>query len=107
MLIALGLGLGGLQCASVERGRYGISRLQIDGMRQMSDRSLRACLLTREREAFTLRVGGFTSTCNEPPFTSRLPALRLWSWSWTEWPTFNRSVFEQDLERVLRWYRAR
>lgn len=108
ILIALGLGLSGLpHCASVERGRFGISRLQIDGMRQMSDRSLRACLLTREREAFTLRVGGFSSSCNEPPFSSRLPALKLWSWSWTEWPTFNRSVFDQDLERVLRWYRAR
>jgi outer membrane translocation and assembly module TamA len=81
--------------------------MQIDGMRQMSDRSLRACLLTSEREAFTLRIGGFSSSCNEPPFTSRLPTLELWSWSWTEWPTFNRSVFEQDLVRVLRWYEAR
>jgi outer membrane translocation and assembly module TamA len=104
----MALGLGGLpRCASVERGRYGISRLQIDGMRQMSDDALRACLLTRERDAFTLRIGGFTNTCNQPPFTPGLPTLKLWSWGWTDWPSFNRSVLERDLERVLRWYRAR
>lgn len=104
----MALGLGGLpRCASVERGHYGISRLQIDGMRQMSDDALRACLLTRERDAFTLRIGGFTNTCNQPPFTPGLPTLKLWSWGWTEWPSFNRSVLERDLERVLRWYRAR
>lgn len=81
--------------------------MQIDGMRQMSDKSLRACLLTREREAFTLRIGGFTNSCNQPPFTAGLPVLELWSWGWTEWPSFNRGVFDRDLARVLRWYRAR
>src|SRR5690606_37336820 len=29
---------------------------------------------------------------------------RFW---WTDWPAFNRAVFDEDLERILRWYRAR
>jgi outer membrane translocation and assembly module TamA len=31
----------------------------------------------------------------------------LWRWPWTEWPSFNRAVFDRDLEGVLRFYRAR
>jgi translocation and assembly module TamA len=94
-------------CASVERGRYAVSRLQIEGMRQMRAESLRECLLTRERDKFKLRLGAFAPTCNQPPFTSVLPELKLWSWPWSAWPTFNQSVLDQDIATILRWYRAR
>lgn len=100
--------LGGLPaCAQIERGRYAVSSLELQGMEQMHPGPLRDCLLTRERAAVTLRLGAFAPRCSEPPFTSAPPELKLWTWGWTDWPTFNRSVFDQDLERILRWYRAR
>ena len=102
------LSMGGLPgCASIERNRYAVTRLELVGMRQMRPESLRECLLTRERQRVTIRLGGSTATCSEPPFTSAPPELALWTWSWEDYPTFNRSVLDQDVERVLRWYRAR
>jgi outer membrane translocation and assembly module TamA len=100
--------LGGLPgCASIEPGRYGVSSLEFAGMQQMRSQSLRECLLTRERHAVALRLGATVPRCSEPPFSSADPELQLWTWGWTAWPTFNRSVFDQDLKRILRWYRAR
>jgi outer membrane translocation and assembly module TamA len=104
MLVVLG---GPVGCASIEPGRYAVSRLEIDGMQQMSSASLRECLVTRQRDRVTLRIGGATPECNSPPFDSSRPEVALWSWSWADWPTFNRSVFDQDLKAILRWYRAR
>jgi outer membrane translocation and assembly module TamA len=102
------LSLGGPPgCASIERGRHAVSRLELDGMQQMRPESLRECLLTRERERVTIRLGASAATCSEPPFTSAPPELKLWSWSWADYPVFNRSVLDQDVERILRWYRAR
>jgi translocation and assembly module TamA len=68
---------------------------------------LRECLLTRGRAHVTIRLSASTPKCTEPPFSSGAPELALWSWSWTDWPTFNRSVLDQDLKRILRWYKAR
>ena len=100
--------LGGLPgCASIERGRYGISSLEFAGMQQLRSEPLRECLLTRERHSVTLRLGASTPQCSEPPFTSADPQIRLWTWGWTAWSTFNRSVFDQDVKRIVRWYRAR
>jgi outer membrane translocation and assembly module TamA len=102
------LGLAGAPgCSSIERGRYAVTRLELDGMRQMQPQSLRECLLTRERERLTIRLGAATATCSEPPFSSAPPEVKLWSWGWADYPTFNRSVLDQDVARILRWYRAR
>ena len=98
---------GSSGCASIERGRYAVSRLELQGMRQLRPESLRECLLTRERDRLTIRLGAATATCSEPPFSSAPPEVKLWSWSWTDYPTFNRSVLDQDVARILRWYRAR
>lgn len=94
-------------CASIERGRYGVSNLEVSGQHQLASAPLRECLLTRARAAVTLRLGATSPKCNEPPFDTSAPQLELWSWSWTDWPTFNRGVLEQDVQRILRWYRAR
>jgi len=100
--------LGGLSgCASIERGRYGVASLEFAGMQQLRSEPLRDCLLTRERNAVTLRLGASTPRCSEPPFTRADPHVQLWTWGWAAWPTFNRSVFDQDVERIVRWYRAR
>jgi outer membrane translocation and assembly module TamA len=98
---------GMLACARVESGRYGVSRLDLVGMRAMRPEPLAACLITYERPSAKLKLGLSDPTCDRPPFDSAAPAVSLWRWPWTEWPTFNRAVFDQDLERVLRWYRAR
>jgi outer membrane translocation and assembly module TamA len=105
--IIAGLALWAAGCASIERGRYGVARLEISGQRAMAAQPLRECLLTRERDPVVLRLGAAPPRCSEPPFDKTPPQLKLWSWSWTDWPSFNRSVFEQDLQRILRWYRAR
>lgn len=94
-------------CASVERGRYGVSSLEIQGTEQVDEAPLQACLVTLERPYFELRLGVSAAKCNEPPFDTSAPTMRLWRWPWTEWPAFNQAVFKQDHERILRWYRAR
>ena len=102
-----GMVLSLFACASIEKGRYGVAQLEITGMEQMHPAPLRECLLTRGRAKVTIRLSASTPKCTEPPFSSGAPELALWSWSWTDWPTFNRSVLDQDLQRILRWYKAR
>src|SRR5690606_36152412 len=69
---------------------------------------LRACLATSERDAFELNLGTSTDlACGEPPFDGGRLRLRMWSWPWSEWPTLDLAVFDRDIERVERWYRAR
>lgn len=94
-------------CASIEPGRYGVSRLTLSGMDQMQPQPLRECLVTRERKSVSLRLGVRAPKCDQPPFEWSAPELRLWTFGGTKWPSFNRGVFDRDLERVLRWYRAR
>jgi len=96
-----------LGCASVEKGRYGVSSFEVQGAEQVDEAALEACLVTLERPYFELRLGVGAPKCNQPPFDTSAPTLRLWRWPWTDWPTFNQAVFKQDQERILRWYRAR
>ena len=59
--------------AHIEPGRYAVSTLELEGMVEMKPAALRDCLLTRERERVTLRVGGSEPTCSTPPFLSSMP----------------------------------
>ncbi|HJL32770.1 MAG TPA: hypothetical protein RMI62_27015, partial [Polyangiaceae bacterium LLY-WYZ-15_(1-7)] len=96
-------------CAQIPRGRYGVERLAFEGVEQVDERALRACLGTRQREraGFDLGTTLADPSCNEPPFTDRALQVRLWTWPWTEWPLYDGTLFEQDLARVERWYAAR
>ena len=95
-------------CASIPEGRYGVARLAIEGVEQMDEAALRACLATRERPRFGLNLGTTSAPqCGQPPFDGQRLHLRLFSWPWSDWPAYDRSVFERDLERIERWYRAR
>ena len=77
-------------------------------MRQLDEEALKVCLATqaRERTGFTLGVAS-EPECGVPPFdASRLP-VALWAWPWTDWPLFDETVWNRDVARVARWYRAR
>ncbi len=96
-------------CAEVPADRYGVARLHLEGVEAMDPRALRACLATDQRDRFDINFGRTTEpTCNQPPFesTTRL-RIPLWRWPWADWPLYDRNVFERDLMRVERWYRAR
>jgi outer membrane translocation and assembly module TamA len=101
------LALALVSCARVDTGRYGITSLEIEGTDAIDAEAVEACLISRERPSFGLKLGVSTPTCGKPPFDESPPTLRLWRWPWTEWPAFNQAVFDQDLERVTRFYRAR
>lgn len=105
LLVVVAASLGG--CAHPDRGRYGVTKVSVVGTKAVDDEALKACLITRERDDFELRLGLSPPTCGKPPFDSSAPSLRLWRWPWTEWPAFNEAIFDQDLERVQRFYRAR
>jgi outer membrane protein assembly factor BamA len=95
-------------CESIPKDRYGVNKIRIEGTDEVDPRSLAACLATRERERFALNMGrSYDPECGEPPFDGRRARLRMWSWAWTEWPLFDRALFDRDLERIERWYRAR
>ena len=96
-----------LSCASAESGRYGVGSVEIRGADDLDEHAVEACLVTFERARLEFKLGVNSPTCNQPPFDTSTPTLRLWRWPWTEWPTFNQAVFSQDKERLLRWYRAR
>ncbi len=95
-------------CASIPRDSYGVSRLRFEGVEELNAEALRACLATRERSSVGIDFGTASEpTCGEPPFDSSGNSIRLWHWPWTDWPTWDLSVFERDLRRIERWYRAR
>jgi hypothetical protein len=95
-------------CASIPAGRYGVSNVAFRGVDRMDEQSLAACLGTRERSSFGIDFGlRGTPECGEAPFDADHLLVELWSWPWSDWPLFDESVFERDVERIERWYRAR
>ena len=70
--------------------------------------ALANCLATRERDSFQLAVGvSPPGECGEAPFSTFYPSFSVLRWPWTEWPLFDRVLFEQDLRRIERWFAAR
>lgn len=97
--------LGG--CAAHEAGRYQIGKLTVEGQEDLAERPALSCLVSRERPRVNLTLGLGDPVCGEEPFDSQAPRVNLWRWWWTDWPDFNNAVFDQDQERLLRWYQAR
>lgn len=94
--------------AEIEDGRYGVENLTIHGAEQMDAEAVAACLGTRDRSTFNVDIGlRGAPSCGEPPFDGSHLIVDFWHWPWTEWPLYDESVFERDLERIERWYRAR
>jgi outer membrane translocation and assembly module TamA len=94
-------------CASVEKGRFGLDTLSVKGNHALSSDAITTCLISRERQSFGITIGLAEPICGVPPFDSSPIRLNLWRFPWSEWPTFNRAVFDQDMQRVLRFYHAR
>lgn len=89
-------------------GRYGVEAVEFEGTEQLDSQSAAACLGTRRRPVAGFDIGLRGSPdCNEPPFDGDHLMIDLFSWPFTEWPLFDENVFERDVERVERWYRAR
>jgi hypothetical protein len=94
--------------ARIPAGRYGVDKVELKGVRELDPFALRACLATKERDWFSLDLSRDPApTCGKPPFDARRIHLPIWRWGWTEWPLYDPSVFERDLARIERWYRAR
>lgn len=105
LLLALALASG---CARIPENRYGVARLRLEGVDDLDPRAVASCLATRERDRFQLVIGQtWNPTCGVPPFDANRLRVPMWRWPWTEWPLYDRALFERDLERIERWYRAR
>lgn len=94
-------------CATADPGRYAVTNIEFSGDEHLDAEAIKACLVTRERDTFGLKLGLLTPECGKPPFDDSPPTLRLWRWPWTEWPAFNEAVFDADVKRVERFYQAR
>jgi translocation and assembly module TamA len=95
-------------CAQLPPHRYGVNDLEVEGMKEMDERALKACLATKERDKIKLGFGSIRDAeCNEPPFDDARAGLSLFAWPWTEWPAYDEAVLKLDLERIQRWYEAR
>jgi outer membrane translocation and assembly module TamA len=95
-------------CAHVPAGRYGVDELELAGVEQLDPYALRACLATRERPSLSIDLSKEPApTCGKPPFDAQRIHAPLFRWPWTDWPLYDPSVFERDLSRIERWYRAR
>ena len=95
-------------CATLRPNARGVHSLAIRGSEHMDEEALKVCLATQARERTGLMLGAAGDPeCGVPPFdASRLP-IALWAWPWTEWPLYDEAVFDRDLSRIQRWYRAR
>jgi outer membrane protein assembly factor BamA len=95
-------------CASVPRHGYGVRTLDVEGAKRMDPEALKVCLATQARERTGFLLGtNLDPECNVAPFDATRVPVALWSWPWTEWPSYDESVFDRDISRVNRWYRAR
>ncbi len=95
-------------CAKLPPHRYGLDDLSIEGMEQLDEEALRACLATQDREKVTLGVGAFRAReCGTPPFDRPRWSARLFAFGWKDWPVYDAAILELDLERIERWYHAR
>jgi len=95
-------------CAHIPEGRYGVDAIEITGVEDLDRFALQACLATQERAWLSIDLSKEPApTCGKPPFDARRLHMPLWRWAWTDWPLYEPSVFERDLARVERWYRAR
>ncbi|MET0287380.1 MAG: BamA/TamA family outer membrane protein [Polyangiales bacterium] len=94
--------------ATIPSGRLGVDKLELKGVQDLDPFALRACLATKERDWFSLDLSRDPApSCGKPPFDARRIHLPIWRWGWTDWPLYDPSVFERDLARIERWYRAR
>ncbi|AKF07422.1 BamA/TamA family outer membrane protein [Sandaracinus amylolyticus] len=109
LLLTLGVSLSfEVTVGVIPNGRYGVSDVHIEGLEDLDEAALRACLGTRERGTFALDIVTSSSLqCGQPPFDGDRLRVELFSWPWTDWPLFDASVFERDMLRVQRWLRAR
>jgi len=97
-----------LGCASLPKHEYGVERVRISGMEKLDERSLLACLATRERPRLSLGLAALRDpVCGRPPFRPARASVALFAWPWTDWPIYDEAVLKLDLERVERWYQAR
>ncbi len=95
-------------CKTIPEDSYGISHLRFRGMEQLDPEALRSCLATQERDRVTLSFGTTADpVCGVPPFDGDRVAIDLWKKPRKGWPTLDLAVFERDLQRVERWYKAR
>jgi translocation and assembly module TamA len=94
-------------CATIPKGQYGVSSIQWIGVHDVSSEALAACLVTRQREPVTVRLGLGAPSCGSPPFNSSAPRFELWTTPWTEWPVYDPAIFEVERRRIERWYQAR
>jgi hypothetical protein len=107
-VLMFGIALVLSSCAHIPEGRYGVDELELEGVEKLDPYALRACLATRERESLSIDLSREPApTCGKPPFDAQRIHLPLFRWPWTEWPLYDPSVFERDLARIERWYRAR
>ncbi|MCA9608433.1 MAG: BamA/TamA family outer membrane protein, partial [Myxococcales bacterium] len=89
-------------------GRYGIRSVDFRGVERMDDQAIAACIGTHRRARFGIDIGiRGTPECGEPPFDGDHLLIDLFSYPWSPWPLFDENVFERDIERIERWYRAR
>ncbi len=95
-------------CKEIPEDAYGIDRIRFSGMEELDPEALRACLATQERDRVTISFGTSADPeCGVPPFDGNRVSFDLWKKLRKGWPTLDSAVFERDLERIERWYRAR
>jgi translocation and assembly module TamA len=94
-------------CATLPKGQYGVVEVDWTGVKEVNPDAIETCLVTRERERTTFRLGLGTGKCGTPPFDSSPPKIEAWTLPWNDWPIWDPAIFEVDKRRIERWYRAR
>ncbi|MFZ1864071.1 MAG: BamA/TamA family outer membrane protein [Polyangiales bacterium] len=95
-------------CKTIPEDAYGIDRIRLSGMEELDPAALKACLATQARERVTISFGTSADPqCGVPPFRGKRASFDLWRKLRKGWPTLDSAVFDRDLQRIERWYKAR
>lgn len=97
----------GAACASIPKGQYGVKKIDWIGVKDMDSEAIESCLVTKERQAWDIRLGLSAPSCGNPPFDWSAPDIKLFTLPWTEWPIYDPAIFEVERQRIERWYQAR
>ncbi|MDH3200172.1 MAG: BamA/TamA family outer membrane protein [Myxococcales bacterium] len=95
-------------CKTIPEDSYGIDKIRFSGMENLDPEALQACLASHPRDRVTIAFGtSVDRECGVPPFDGKRASFDLWRKLRKGWPTLDSAVFERDLDRIERWYKAR
>ena len=94
--------------ATLPVGTLSVTEVELEGTEAVSEEAIKQCIATQPRKRFGFVLGeAVPDGCGQPPFDAARIPVTFWTWPWTPRLAYDPAIFERDLERIERFYRAR